>query len=136
MQRQCIASIQMSCRSSSRSLPHLSELELTRIVVYIVACCHVPGSSSLNRIPPLHALSLIGTEALMEILGLVPSQSETQYLQLKLGAIAERPQSINKLPLCDGSVAAFFDPSHSRGNNAATCCRNKIIHVQRSHGLR
>ena len=41
----------------------------------------------------MHRLIRIATRGVMEILGLDPYQSQTQYLQAKLGAIAERRQS-------------------------------------------
>jgi hypothetical protein len=48
----------------------------------------------------MHRLILIATRALMEILGLDPYQSETQYLEGKFRALAKRKYSGNLFPLC------------------------------------
>ena len=47
----------------------------------------------------MHRLILIATSALMEILGLDPYQSETQYLEGKFRALAKRKYSGNPFPL-------------------------------------
>ncbi len=72
----------------------------------------------------------IATRGVMEILGLVPSQSETQYLEEKFRVIFKRQQSGNVLLLCCRSVAAFFVPNPLSGNKQATCCRFAIPYVQ------
>ena len=128
MQRQCFGAGWIGCRSRSRSFHQCSEPWLTHIAVFTAKYHHVPAESP-SRITPLYRLSLIGTEALMEILGLDPYQSETQYLDGKLRAIGERQQRVNLLLACDGSVAAFSHQSRSRGNKGATCCRFKTVHV-------
>jgi len=92
MQRRRNCEEQLGCNSGSPSLHHCSEPESRRISGFPTTYHHAVWSA-FQQHTPSPALSLIGTEALMEILGLVPCQSQTQYLQLKLGAIAERRQS-------------------------------------------
>ena len=119
MQRRRNCEKQLGCNSGSPSLHHCSEPESRCISVFPTTYHHVVWSAFQQR-TPFPTLSLIGTEALMEILGLVPCQSQTQYLDAKLRAIDERQQSINKLPLCDGSVAALFPLSRNFTIAAAT----------------
>jgi hypothetical protein len=65
----------------------------------------------------------IATRGVMEILGLVPCQSETQYLEEEFRVPVERQQSGNMLLLRCRSVAAFPGQNPVSGNRLATCCR-------------
>jgi hypothetical protein len=55
---------------------------------------------------------------LMEILGLDPYQSETQYLQTKFGVPANRKYSGNPFPLCFLFISTFCHASTKSGNLA------------------
>ena len=82
------------------------------------------------------ALIVLGREALMEILGLVPCQSQTQYLEERFRVTAEWQQRGNEVATCCCSVAAFIDPDPLRGNKPATCCHFKKPYVQWRRRLR
>jgi len=49
----------------------------------------------------------IAKRGMMEILGLVPCQSETQYLEGKIRALAKRKYSGNPFPLCFLFISTF-----------------------------
>jgi hypothetical protein len=55
---------------------------------------------------------------LMEILGLDPYQSETQYLQTKFGVPANRKYSGNPFPLCFLFISTSRDFYSESGNIA------------------
>ena len=74
---------------------------------------------------PLHRSLWIGTRGVMEILGLDPYQSQTQYLEGFLRDFPERIQSGYLSPLCIFSVSTQWEKSakewiHS-GDKADTC---------------
>ena len=76
---------------------------------------------------PLHRHIYICTEALMDILGLDPYQSQTQYLEENFRGIAKWKQSGNAvaapLLLCCTFVSSSPNSSKNSGNKTATCCR-------------
>ncbi len=64
----------------------------------------------------MRRLIRIGREALREILGLVPFQSQTQYLEGFLRAIAKRKYSGNPFPLYFLFISTLFPlPAVSAG---------------------
>ena len=62
----------------------------------------------------------LATRALMEILGLDPYQSETQYLEGKFRVSAKRQQCGNMFPLRCHFVVAFSRRGHQSGNTVET----------------
>ena len=66
------------------------------LVMHIAVLVPIHNSPSSKTVTPNGRLIVLAERGVMEILRLdwsLPIQSETQYLQLKLGAIAERSQS-------------------------------------------
>jgi hypothetical protein len=99
------------------------------------------GNRSLSQLPQysgrgasMHRLIWIATRGLMEILGLDPYQSETQYLQTKFGVPANRKYSGNLFPLCFLFISTFCHPSTKSGNLAEiffhSCFHFRIVHHQ------
>ncbi len=74
---------------------------------------------------PLHRYIYICTEALMEILGLDPYQSQTQYLEGIFRDFPERRRSGYLSPLCLFSVSTPWEKSGKSGYTVET----RRIHV-------
>ena len=74
---------------------------------------------------PLHRYIYICTEALMEILGLDPYQSQTQYLEGFFRDFPERRRSGYLSPLCLFSVSTQWEKSGKSGYTMET----RRIHV-------
>jgi hypothetical protein len=90
MQQQSIWAARIGCRFRSLSLQKCSE----RFLMHISVLPPIHHSPSLSSVTPHVRLIVLATRGLMEILGLVPYQSQTQYLEgyfelLRRGNIVE-----------------------------------------------
>jgi len=121
MQHRCNWNEQLGCYSCSRLFHHCSELESTRIAViaftYHDAPCPLP-----SRDTSPDALIRIATRGVMEILGLDPYQSETQYLDEEFRGIEEWKQSGNMLPLRFHFRLCLPRKRQQSGNMFPLCC--------------
>lgn len=104
---------------------------------------HPPPIPQIHLCSPLHRLIRIATRGVMEILGLDPYQSETQYLEGKIRVIAKRKQSGNAvaalLLLCCLFVSASWRSEKISGNKVETllllCCRFQNTYLQQGQQL-
>jgi len=123
MQRQII-----EYKFRSHSFRHCFE----RLLMHIAVLAQIHHSASSSMVTPHVRLIVLGREALMEILGLVPYQSQTQYLEKNLRAIAERQQRGNLLLLCFRSPGVFPIQRQQSGNLFPPCFRFCIRFVSAS----
>ena len=83
MQQQSIWAARIGCRFRRLSLQKCSE----RFLMHIPVLPPIHHSPSSSRVTPHVRLIELATRGVMEILGLVPYQSQTQYLDEHLRAI-------------------------------------------------
>jgi hypothetical protein len=97
----------------------------------------------VHRWSHFHRLFKIAPIAAMDILGLDPYQSQTQYLQAKFGVITKWKQSGNAVAapwlLSCRFVASSSHFEKTSGNKEATllllCCQYHNTYLQRGHKL-
>jgi hypothetical protein len=95
MQQQSIGAARIGCRFHSLSLQKCSE----RFLMHIPVLPPIHHSPSSSRVTPHVRLIVLATRGVMEILGLVPYQSQTQYLEGYLRVTSKRKYSGNIFPL-------------------------------------
>jgi len=130
MQRPFIEGTQRDYRFCHRVFHQCSRHLVMHIAVLVPI--HNPSSKTVT---PNVRLIVLAERGVMEILRLdwsLPIQSETQYLQLKLGAIAERKQRGNLLLLCFRSVSAFVKKWKQKGDMFPPCFRSCLRFVSAS----
>jgi hypothetical protein len=86
---------------------------------------HPTPFPQIHLCSPLHRLIRIATRGVMEILGLDPYQSETQYLEWIFRDFPKRRQSGYLFPLCLFSVSTQPEKSEKSGYEVET----ERIHV-------
>jgi len=114
----------------SRVFESVMLLEYVRHLSPYAPCAKSTSSRSapfphFHHWSPLHRFIWIATNALMEILGLDPYQSQTQYLEGSFRDFPERIQSGYLSPLCILSVSTQPEKSGKSGYTVET----RRIHV-------
>jgi hypothetical protein len=117
MQQQSIWAARIGCRLRSLSLQKCSE----RFLMHFPVLPPIHHSPSSSRVTPHVRLIELATRGVMEILGLVPYQSQTQYLDEKPRATEEWKYSGNMLPLYFHSRSCLPKKRKQSGNMFPLC---------------